>query len=122
MSPWEFPGIHDKPIIYPKPYQPNMKPQIFLQVLSLVLLFSACKKEKAKVTFQNNSVSNKVYNVVWDGSTITTLSPFTKSNEMEVEPGSHTLVFKVSNTGAAACNPSTPVLAEGDTREFSCSQ
>lgn len=99
-----------------------MKPMTFLPIVAIAALCVSCIKEKAKVTFRNNSTSNSVYNVVWDGSTIATLYPFSSSQVFEEEPGAHTLVFKKSNTGLNACAPSNPVLSEGDSQEFSCSQ
>ena len=98
-----------------------MKHRLNILIALLLLSGSACTKEKAKVTFRNNSTSSSTYTVVWDGSAITTLQPFTTSQEFEEEPGQHTLLFKKSNTGTNACSQSTPVLDEGSSRQFSCS-
>lgn len=100
---------------------PNTMKTSLLLLGTLMMLSTACTKEKAKVTFANNSTSNKVYNVVWDGAVICTLYPFTKSEEFEVEPGAHTIEFKFSNGGGTACAKATPVLSEGDSRLLSCS-
>jgi hypothetical protein len=105
-------------------------------MLTMLTMISACDKSSggddntrdcekhhtAKVKFKNNSTSNSTYNVVWDGSVITTLYPFDESDYYTVAAGTHTLTFKISNTGQAACNPSSPVIAECQNRIFSCSQ
>lgn len=66
----------------------------------------------AYIKFENQSTTGKTYDVVWDGSRIVTLSPGQSSDRFTVSAGSHTLVFKISNTGDNACNPSTPNLAQ----------
>ncbi|MFZ1689311.1 MAG: hypothetical protein WAU70_17950 [Flavobacteriales bacterium] len=85
-----------------------------------IFLLTSCKKDESYVVFRNNSVTNSTYNVVWDGNVITTLSPFTSSEKFTVEPGSHTLVFKKSNTGLNACSQSTPSLSKEESVELSC--
>ena len=79
------------------------------------------KNHTARVKFQNNSTNNKTYNIVWDGLVIETLYPFTESDYYTVAAGSHSLTFKISNNGTAACNPSNPVLVECQDRVFGCS-
>ncbi|MEQ1747447.1 MAG: hypothetical protein ABMA02_18600 [Saprospiraceae bacterium] len=84
-------------------------------------LLPSCKKD-GRVVFQNRSVTNKTYNVVWDGSVIASLYPFSNSDTFDVEPGPHTLEFKFANSGLNACSPSDPVINDGDIHTFWCSQ
>lgn len=94
--------------------------------ISIFLFFAAliisCTEESSTVIFRNRSVTNSTYTVVWDGSAICTLYPFTDSEEFDVKAGRHTLTFKISNTGEIGCSPSEPVLDAGHKNTFTCSQ
>jgi hypothetical protein len=58
-----------------------------------------CEKyNTATVTFENKSVNNYTYDVIWDGSRLTTLAPWTKSQVYTVSAGTHTLHFMRSNS------------------------
>jgi hypothetical protein len=75
----------------------------------------------AKVTFENRSGTSKTYSVLWDGLTTATLGPGEKSGQKTVAAGiPHTLLFKVSNTGAVACNLSTPTPAQCSSHTYWC--
>lgn len=73
------------------------------------------------VTFQNKSVNNYTYNVIWDGSLLTTLGPGETSAAYTVAAGKHSLTFKISNTGRQACNPANPVIVRCQAHGYSCS-
>lgn len=111
---------------------------LFLSAVFLSLLFTSCDKtpplppsdpiipncEKyhtAEVRFKNRSVSNKTMSIVWDGNIIATIPPFQDSQVFTVPSGSHTLVFKASNSGAILCSQSNPVVVECHDQEFTCS-
>jgi hypothetical protein len=80
-----------------------------------------CEKyHTARVQFKNRSASNKTMSIIWDGSTIATLSPFQDSQFFTVSSGKHTLAFKISNSGSNGCSQSTPVIVECQDREFMC--
>lgn len=77
----------------------------------------------AKVRFQNKTGSSLTYEVVWDGSTITTLGPGTTSEYYTVAAGYHTLHFKIANSGGQeACTISTPNLAVCASQEYWCTK
>ncbi len=73
----------------------------------------------AKVQFSNRS-SGSTYDVIWDGSIITTLAPGVTSDFFTVAAGDHTLVFRYSNTGNNSCTPSTPNLAQCSSMVYWC--
>lgn len=87
-----------------------------------ILLLTSCKKDSGSVVFKNRSVTNRTYNVVWDGSVIASLYPQMDSDTFEVASGKHTCVFKISNTGAEACSQGSPDILSGETQTFTCSQ
>ena len=82
----------------------------------------ACQvNNTAQVTFENRSNSNTTYTVLWDGSTLTTVSPGQKTSEYTVAAGvQHTLTFRVANSNQNACTPSTPTLAQCSTHNYWC--
>lgn len=75
----------------------------------------------AQITFENKSGSNTTYDVVWDGAKITTIAPGTKSQEYTELAGTHTLLYKITNTSWVACSFSSPVLVECQSYTSSCS-
>ena len=76
----------------------------------------------AQIRFTNKSVTNQTYTVLLDGSTITTLAPGTTSDYFTVAAGDHTFLFKISNTGEAACTQGTPNLAQCSYSDYSCNK
>lgn len=77
----------------------------------------------AKVRFQNKTGTSLTYEVVWDGSTLTTLAPGSTSEYYTVAAGSHTLHFKIANSGGQeACTQSAPVLAQCSSMEYWCTK
>jgi len=73
------------------------------------------------VTFMNMSANNYTYNVIWDGSLLTTLGPWDTSPSYTVAAGQHSLTFKISNTGKQACNSANPVIVQCKAHTYSCS-
>ena len=71
------------------------------------------------VTFENRSNTNTTYDVIWDGSRVSTLGPG-QSSSITAAAGQHTLQFRVSNSSTGACTTSTPVLAMNVAYTFSC--
>lgn len=101
-----------------------MKTKILIQVffiLALTFLFSACRKTNGKVYFKNLSGTNTTYDIIWDGSKLTTVAPgqssATYEESCEVQ---HTLEFRITNTSTLACSASTPSLECGTTVYYSC--
>ena len=79
------------------------------------------KNQTAKVQFENRSGSNTTYDVIWDGSKLTTLTPGTTSQSYTQPVGQHTLQFRIANTNKAACTQSTPNLGQCEEHLFWCS-
>lgn len=75
-------------------------------------IIPACQSQNtATVYFQNRSASNLTYDVLWDGSKLTTVAPGKDSQVYTFAANiPHTLRFQFTNTSLAACNQSTPVL------------
>ena len=81
-----------------------------------------CEKfNTATITFENKSVNNYTYDVIWDGSRLTTLAPWTKSQAYTVSAGTHTLHFMRSNSNREACTTSWPSLAKCQSYSYWCS-
>jgi hypothetical protein len=72
-----------------------------------------------EVQFSNRS-SGSTYDVLWDGSIITTLSPGVTSGFFTVSAGSHTLTFRYSNSTNNSCTPSTPNVAQCSSMVYWC--
>jgi len=83
---------------------------------------AACQLDNsAKVTFENRSTTNRTYDVVWDGSKRATVAPTQKSSAFTEQAGvTHSLQFKFTNTGQAACTLSHPILVVCTTVNYSC--
>lgn len=82
-----------------------------------------CEANKtAKVRFINKTGTSLTYNVEWDGSIITTIGPGATSEYFTVAAGSHTLHFKIANSTAEACTPSTPNLVACSAMEYWCTK
>jgi len=74
-----------------------------------------------EITFGNNSNTNSTYDIIWDGAKIATIAPGQESDVFTVAASiQHTLVFQFTNTSDLACTASTPVIAQCDSRIFSC--
>lgn len=83
----------------------------------------SCEKfHTATISFKNNSVLHYKYDIVWDGSTIATLSYQTVSKTFVVAKGTHTLKFKIHGTNTYGCTPSNPNLVECSSNVYSCSK
>jgi len=76
----------------------------------------------AKVRFMNKTGTSQTYSVLWDGSVITTLGPGATSEYYTVAAGTHTLHFKIANSTAEACTPSTPNLAVCSSMDYWCTK
>jgi len=74
----------------------------------------------ATVYFQNRSVTNRTYDVIWDGSRLTTIAPGQDSAIFPFAAATHSLWFQFTNTSVLACNPSSPVLAVCSNVFFGC--
>lgn len=103
-----------------------------------IVLVSACGSDSAPVAptpvveacqsnntgtvyFQNRSTSNLTYDIVWDGSRLTTVAPGSDSQVYTFAANiQHTLRFQFTNTTLLACNASTPVLARCAATFYSC--
>jgi len=67
----------------------------------------------ATVYFESRSVSNRTYDILLDGSQVAAVGPAQNSNLFVVAAGvQHTVLFRLSNTGIAACAELTPVFAQ----------
>lgn len=75
----------------------------------------------ATLTLGNRSATAS-QTVVWDGSTLFTLTPGQTAAPITVAAGvAHSLLFRVATTGANACSASAPVLAQCANSVFTCS-
>lgn len=75
----------------------------------------------AKITFENRSTSNKTYDIVWDGSRMTTLWPTQKSATYTEAAGvTHSLQFKITNSSQVACSTSRPILVVCTSQTYWC--
>ena len=80
------------------------------------------EKNTSRVTFENQSVSNRVYDVIWDGARVASVQPGAE-HAIETTPGGHTLQWRFANTGGRACsNISTPQLVAGRSYRMWCRQ
>ncbi len=104
-------------------FQPEEKDETekMLMLLESIPEVPDCEKNNtASVVFENRT-TNKVYDVVWDGSKIDVLAAGEKSKTYTMAAGvQHTLDFKYSNTNTNACTQSTPTLAKCDSKIFWC--
>jgi hypothetical protein len=81
-----------------------------------------CEKySTATVYFFNSSNSSKTYDILWDGTIYTSVSPNSKSITYTVASGSHTLLFRITNSSTNACTQSTLNLAICSAMYYSCS-
>jgi len=81
----------------------------------------ACEtNHTAEVTFQNKSANNLTYDVIWDGSKLTTIAPGASSQVYTVSAATHTLQFRITNTSLPACTQSSPVLAQCQSYTYWC--
>ena len=76
--------------------------------------------DTAVVVFENLSATHSTYDVIWDGSKITTLSLGSWSAPYTVSSGSHTLTFNFFNTNQVACSPGTVNLVQCKYYTYSC--
>ncbi len=81
-----------------------------------------CEKySTATVYFINSSNTSKTYDILWDGTIYTSVSPNSKSITYTVASGSHTLLFRLTNSSTTACTQSTLNLAICSSMYYSCS-
>jgi hypothetical protein len=82
----------------------------------------ACKQNNtASISFHNVSTTNRTYNIVFDGSNLTTVAPGQTSNSYTIAAGTqHSLTFTFTNTGGNACTTSFPTLAQCASSTYSC--
>lgn len=74
------------------------------------------------VFFQNRSTANLTYDVIWDGSKLTTITPGSDSQVYTFAANiTHSLRFQFTNTAILACNASTPVLTTCGATFYGCS-
>lgn len=99
-----------------------MKKTFVLSTLAVTVLTLFSCKRQGYVEFHNRSVTNRSYDVVWDGSVIATLYPQEDSEQFEVNEGHHTLRFEFSNSGDVACDPADPNITADYISTFTCSQ
>jgi hypothetical protein len=77
----------------------------------------------AKVRFINKTGTSLTYEVLWDGSVLTTLAPGATSEYYTVAAGEHKLHFKIANSGGQeACTQSSPVLVVCGSWEYWCTK
>jgi hypothetical protein len=86
--------------------------------------YRTCEKNNtAEVRFINKTGSSLTYEVLWDGSVITTIAPGVTSAPFTVAAGQHTLHFLIANSGSqGACNESNPVLATCGSMDYWCTK
>jgi hypothetical protein len=81
-----------------------------------------CEKySTATVYFINSSNSSKTYDILWDGTIYTSVSPNSKSITYTVASGSHTILFRLTNSSTTACTEATLNLAICSSMYYSCS-
>ena len=82
----------------------------------------ACQTQHtANINFTNQSVTNRTYDILVDGSRVTTLAPGqTSSNFVVTAAVQHIIQFNVSNTSTSACTPSLASLIECTTQGYTC--
>lgn len=88
----------------------------------IVPVVPACQSQNTStVYFQNRTVSNLTYDIVWDGSRLTTVTPG-KDTQIYTFAANvqHSLRFQITNTTVLACNPSTPVLTVCGATFYGC--
>jgi hypothetical protein len=82
-----------------------------------------CEEENtARVRFENKSGTSLTYTVVWDGVTMTTLSPGSVSEYFTVAAGQHTMHFMIANSTNEACTVSEPVLLVCKDHSYYCTK
>ncbi len=83
---------------------------------------AACElNNTAKISFENRSTSNRTYDVIWDGSKRTILGPGERSDQYTEQAGvTHSLQFKFTNSGQAACSLSHPILVVCTSSTYWC--
>lgn len=75
-----------------------------------------------EVYFKNLSVSNRTYDIIWDGSKLTTVPPNQQSAVYTFSANvKHSLIFRYTNTSDNACTPSEPILSQCMKTWYSCS-
>ncbi len=104
----------------------RIRTRLLVILLATLPILGACKSSDddpaptTTVRFKNESVSNRTYDVIWDGSRIVSLDAGRESQAYTTSPGQHTLLFRFSNDGTPACSESTPNLAAGARRIYTC--
>ena len=78
------------------------------------------KNHTAQIMFENRSNTNTTYDIIFDGSKLTTITPGTKSKDYTVAAGAHTFLFKVTNTSTVACTKASPNLAQCHSYSYYC--
>jgi hypothetical protein len=77
--------------------------------------------QTATVYFQNRSTTKLTYDILWDGSRLTTVAPGADSGTFTVSANvAHSLRFQVTNTGILACSASAPILATCASTFYGC--
>jgi hypothetical protein len=75
----------------------------------------------AEVDFSNESVTNRTYDILVDGSRVASVSPGTTSPYINVVAGiPHSIEFNVSNSSTAACTPAAATLVQCSTSNYFC--
>lgn len=81
----------------------------------------ACEtNHTATIRFQNQTTRNLTYDIIFDGSRVATIGPGTTSQTFTVNAGTHTILFKVTNTNITACYESSPNIAQCSDHTYSC--
>ncbi len=79
-----------------------------------------CEKNSTGTVYFENRHGTTTYDIIWDGSKLTTVTPGNRSDTYTFASGQHTLLFRVTNTTTAACTQSTPNLATCSSVFFYC--
>lgn len=89
----------------------------------VVPVVPACQSQNtATVYFQNRSTANLTYDIIWDGSKLTTVTPAKDSIVYTFAANvQHSLRFQYTNTSTLACSASTPVLTTCGSFFYGCS-
>ena len=81
----------------------------------------ACEQNNtASISFENRSVTNSTYDIIWDGARIATIGPWETTQKFTVSAGQHTLDFKITNGSGTACSTSWPVLSRCEAYSWFC--
>jgi hypothetical protein len=91
--------------------QKELETALLIQIVQSQKKPDCEKYSTATVYFINSSNSSSTYDILWDGTIYTSVSPNSKSIIYTVASGFHTLLFRLTNSSTSACTQSSLNLA-----------